>query len=175
MCLDNKLSQKDRKIITDQIGQDGITVYKVVAVTSKGHYPPASHTLIPYDDGLNEAIQTQINVGDGKEQSFYQTGFHFFQTKKEAEGYLEYMEDLVINHYEELVRWIDKGETFHKKYKVIECKIKKSWITMIGRQANTHSSMATVIVAKKAVFPKFRPKRKSKTSAPCGKREAVCV
>lgn len=153
MCLDSKMEPKERKEIINNIGKDGITVYKVVGVTSKGYYPPASHTLERYKNGMNEAIQTEVEAGRDS-TDLYQAGFHFYQTKEDAERYLEYMEDLVRNSYKAVSREVDyHNEIFRKKYKVIECTVKKSWITMIGRQANSHSSSATVIVVKKAIFP----------------------
>lgn len=153
MCLDSKWTKKEIKEITDEIGKDGITVYKVVGVTKKGYYPPASHTSTRYKNGLNEAIQSKVELSRQPE-NHYQAGFHFYQTEKDAKMFLGHLEDLVINSYYEVSREVDGcHEVFRKKYKVIECTVKKSWITMMGRQASSRLTMAVVIVAKKAIFP----------------------
>ncbi len=158
MCLDKKMSLEERKEITSLIGRKGIIVYKVVGFNGKKcYYPPAKNTTIPYKDGLNEAIAehvpTNIDI-----TNYYWAGFHFFAKKRAAIQYLEYLEDLVENHYKEVSQSskIDK-EIFYKKYKVIKCIIKKSWVMMVGKQvAGTNGRLQTVIVSKKAIFPEFK-------------------
>lgn len=156
MCLDSKMIVKERKEVTDEIGDDGISVYKVVGIDDEGYYPPVKYTKTPYANGINEAVKTQLNISH-KHRDHYQTGFHFYMTREIACQYLKYMEYLVADHHNSVLEQSEKdGERFHLKYKVIECKVKKSWITMVGRKVSRQwGQPEVVIVAKKAIFPKF--------------------
>lgn len=167
MCLRKILPLEDREKFINDIGEDGITVYKVVAIEKDGYYPVAKKTKTGYKDGLNEAIVSTISI----DMSFnsYDAGFHFYLSKEEAEAYFQYLHDLVDDDgWYQHVLYIakDEGETVHKQYRLVECIVKKEWITMIGQESsglnlsvgNTRwgkDDSATVIVSEKAIFPKF--------------------
>lgn len=139
MCL-NKITNK--KEITDTITEKGLKVYKVVEIRDGKYYPIYQHYTIPYKEGIDIA-QFYKNIST-KTIGFYKAGFHFFKTKKAADDYLKETHPIGLNI----------------KLKVIICNVKKSWITatgteiinkIIGRKYSTN-----VIVANKAVFPKFK-------------------
>ena len=157
MCLANKLDLEEKKEFTDKIDRKGIKVYKVVGVKDGEYYPPAKYTLIPYKSGVNLAVETTVFTVEGN--SKYTTGFHFYQTKSAAKDFLDYINDLVRDHWEDTSSAArHEGETLHKKHKVIESIVKKSWITTVGRQSsNNLSPLQMVIVAEKAIFPKKEP------------------
>lgn len=150
MCLEAKICPRDRKKIIDRIHRGGITVYKVVAFNDERYYPPARHTRTSYKDGVNYAIECKlVKMGWGKPD--YTPGFHFFMSKKAAEGYLTYLEWIISDNFHVTSRAVvEDGEILHQRYKVIECNVKKTWITTIGKEDGD-----IVIVAKKAIFPDF--------------------
>lgn len=77
----------------------------------------------------------------------YQAGFHFFLKKEDAEEYK---------------KWLVKGgwQFLNSNTKVIECKIKKSWITATGKNIlqidYTGPHYGKTIVTKKAIFPEYK-------------------
>lgn len=155
MCLHNKMTPEERKKIKDGIGREGIKVYKVVGISKGKYYPPAKKTKIPYEEGLDEAVQIRVRT-DADHRNNYLSGFHFFMSKNVAEIYFAYVENLVTeNHQRTSLNAIKEGETFRKKFTVIECIVKKSWITMIGEQLpGENFRKRSVVVSKKAIFPK---------------------
>ncbi len=186
MCLQRKSTKKDRKKITDGIPKTGMKVYKVVAVhvESGGYFPPYSvlNTItrkwirrIRYKKGLNEAkitrkIETTMRIGRTYEtecNGYYQAGYHFYTERKHARQAARFL----LKHYRETCdNHRLKEENFI--FKTITCTIKKSWITMIGKQYSIvrgeydcnpidKNTMLTIIVAKKALFPEIREKIKT--------------
>ena len=96
--------------------------------------------FFPFEEGINEANTSEkIEVWESHLSTHnyksYSSGFHFFKDKKAAE------------------------QAYNpEKLKVIKCIVKKSWITAVGEQHMT-GTKSTVIVAKKAIFPKCRGRR----------------
>lgn len=149
MCLKRILSKKKKKKIIDKIDGKGITVYKVVEAKEGKYYPPflAFNHQCPYEDGLNEARSSKIySIRSSKIYSIrgiqfmYNAGFHFFKTKAGAKR---------------LKNRLGK----YGSHKVVECTVKKSWITAIGTEQGydkdggwTAEDKEVIIVAKKAMF-----------------------
>jgi hypothetical protein len=145
MCLKTKLSIKEQNKITKDIGKEGIEVYKVVGIGVRGYHPLCIRNKGSYKEGIDEADGGSIyDFGIVS----YKAGFHFYLTKKDADKALvEVNHCFVLNQLAEFV--------FQGEYKVIKCIVKKSWITTIGED-NMSGIFATTLVAKKAIFPKFR-------------------
>ena len=155
MCLREKFSIIDRKAITDKIGSDGIKVYKVVGV-GDGYY---SSAFVPnqqmFDEGVNGADTShQIEIHGGS----YKSGFHLFKNRADAKHRLDDMNKLLETQRRfQLDRAAELGVETFDEYRVITCTVKKSWITMIGKDIkDSNHKLATSIIAKKAIFPKFR-------------------
>lgn len=162
MCLQKKKTlEQIKKFISEIPVKKGIKVYKVVGVEKKEYFPPVANTKISYKTGSNDAIQVPLGTYDNRNEE-YDAGFHFFVSRDAAETYLNYMENIVVIGYEgAALAAKDRGEIFYKKYQVIECIVKKSWITMIGVQpakSGFDAPERTVVVAKKAIFPAFSKK-----------------
>jgi hypothetical protein len=164
MCLQYKHSIKERKEVTDQIGKEGLAVYKVVAecTETKELIPPYSVlnspsrqwiSQKPYTEGLNEAC-TKMSIGEvqGREiKRIYRAGFHFYKQPAAAQNSADYLNRFFT------------GPNPVYIFKVITCTVKKSWITMIGREwgikdttyeIGSKEYAEVIIVAKKAIFPK---------------------
>lgn len=140
MCLETA----DRKEITDKIkksiGKDGIKVYKVVQLHSSKRYPLYQRTQTPFEVGINEAfITTRIKLGSYHAET-YQSGFHFWLKRKDAKDGLRGSDRI--------------------RLKIIECIVKKSWITATGMNEMYYDTiekkmmLGKTIVASKAIFPK---------------------
>jgi hypothetical protein len=164
MCLQYKHSIKERKEVTDQIGRKGLSVYKVVAesIETKECLPPYSifkpqNRRIkkqPYKEGLNEVSDDgywicNFPIPTVNKKHLYRPGFHFYKQPAAAQDTADYL---------------SKYFKFEYKFKVITCIVKKSWITMIGREWGIRDKVyewgnkdltEVIIVAKKAIFPKM--------------------
>lgn len=156
MCLTKVF--KNLKI-KDKIGKEGLKVYKVVVVRSGKYYPPYKNTRKSYAEGINKAemsaidfpvflygekasaegIKNRVIWGSGGK---YQAGFHFLLSKRKAQTLFKRMSSF----YNEF------------KFEMIECIVKKEWITTVGTEEvykiYDNKVYATIIVAKKAIFPK---------------------
>jgi hypothetical protein len=147
MCLIAKLSEDKKKKILDSIDKDGLKVYKVVVVEDDKYYPVYVDFVFPYKEKINKAKIGNLVSSNTKFN--YKSGFHFFKTKAAAKRFLKYRSDDCAKF------------RYHTKYKMITCTVEKSWITEIGQEYSYHTEdhigchrMETVIVAKKAIFPK---------------------
>jgi len=146
MCLATINSKEEIDEFKKTIPPEGITVYKVVNVYKEKYYPLFLYTSIPFRSGLNKANTTQKIRTDrwlkydnyiyqAYDNYIYQAGFHFFTNKEDAERY-------------------NKWHGLH--YKVIKCKIKKSWITSVGMNkiGEEIEEYGQTVVTNKAIFPK---------------------
>jgi hypothetical protein len=172
MCLQYKHSIKERKEVTDQIGKEGLKVYKVVAERTRDnkYLPPYSILNSPskqwvrherYLEGLNEAY-TKMRIGEIENKRLkriYRAGFHFYKQPAAAQNSADYLNKFYTGQDPEYI------------FKVITCTVKKSWITMIGREWGIRDSVyelgskehaEVIIVAKKAIFPKRTITKKRK-------------
>lgn len=152
MCLCEILEPKVRNEIKNSIGKDGTEVYKLVGVKNEKYYPlytgVAKCGKKPYKQGVNEA-NTDSTIGTFGLK--YKAGFHFIRDKKLAQKAIRAVR-----------KYFKKGtlnpSIFRGEYKVITCVVKKSWITQIGKE---HMAIemglenVPVMIAKKAIFPKF--------------------
>ena len=152
MCLAIKFSPEDLRDLTNLIPKEGKIVYKVVGVARGKYYPLASNTRIPFGvgpDSVNTSESLDIEWGQR-----YKAGFHFFQIKKEAEALLGLIRRrFKIQEENKNIRsnMRKANELIRNEYKVIECKIKKSWVTSVGVDGVDSDSVA--IVTNKAIFP----------------------
>ena len=151
MCLNTKHTNQRKKFLTSDIDRKGLKVYKIVArhTASGKDYPLFSiiNTITrrkPYKEGLNEANTSRIlDAGMGWNSFQYVSGFHFYREQKAATEMIKYIvgmkRDIVRRNYE---------------LKIVECIIKKSWITAVGTEDGILGiEEQTVIVSKKAIFP----------------------
>jgi hypothetical protein len=152
MCLTTKFSLEGLKELLDLIPKEGKVVYKVVGVARGKYYPVAVKTRTPFKVGSDSAdTHEPIITSYGHK---YKAGFHFFQIKKEAEETLQLIRYRTKNiKRNKIVRsnMREANELIRKEYKVIECRIKRSWVTAVGLDGADSDSVT--IVAKKAIFP----------------------
>ena len=102
-----------------------------------------------YQEGLNNADTEKSCRTEKKtrkylfftktEETQYQSGFHFWQRKKDA---LKYKKSVFRN----------KDHICHME--IIECQINKKDITAVGKE--TMFSKGIVFVTDKAIFPKYK-------------------
>jgi outer membrane receptor for ferric coprogen and ferric-rhodotorulic acid len=142
MCIEYKLTTDKKKKILDKIGREGIKVYKIVRHGDWGHYPIYRNKQTPYEEGVNTAQRIQIVSWDAVS---YMSGFHFYMNKYAAKMTLKY-------------EWEDMDDGY--QYKIIECIVKKSWVTTIGEEYifnddGRYQDLTQVIITKKAIFPVF--------------------
>lgn len=141
-------------LIDKDIDTKEITVFKMVGVDGEQIFPACKKTHIPLTKGINEAdTSTMLNVGGGfsvGKGTLYNAGFHCFINKEDAEEFktelLKYIDEdkeFIIEHAKE------DGETIRDEYKVIECTVKKEWITAIGLEEGVGKQQAECIVADK--------------------------
>lgn len=146
MCLRTIDKLKRVKKIKDAIGRDGIKVYKVVHIGHDAYYPLHQNTGCPFKEGRDEAV-TINKILSYSSDKFYQAGFHFWVKVADAKKHLK---DLNTSRARACLNWnMNQGP-----FQIIECIVKKSWITSTGRDITTKGKHAA-IVAKKAIFPKF--------------------
>ena len=144
MCLRNKLTNKEQKKILDKIDRKGIKVYKVVVEALKGEHPQSQRRwegykspytnvgMTIYEDGINVAKQQKINtLADYNET--YTSGFHFYKSKSAAEK-TAYRFNLRLENLSKS----NFGLILGHQYTVVECIVKKSWITTIGEEQVTN-------------------------------------
>ena len=153
MCLAIKWSQKEKnKFLDDQDFVDGmITVYKVVGVEDNIYYPVCQDTRIPYDIGVSKADTTR-DCEDSRERR-YSSGYHFFYEKSRANEVLEHIKKWDSDPKKRAAsekKLNDDGEVLRDEYKVVKCKVKRSWIADIGTQER---KIMITLVTKKAIFP----------------------
>ena len=104
------------------------------------YYPIWQNNEIPFKTGIDEAIITkkiQTCTWINSCYLIYKSGFHFWTNKEDAEKYKEWQECWHFN-----------------SYKVIECTIKKSWITAMGKNEIDVNLYGQTVVTNKAIFPK---------------------
>ena len=147
MCLASVSDIEVKKKIKSTIPKEGMKVYKIVGVRDGKYYQLFRDKRAWYEEGTNTAHIEKIHASSYYK---YDTGFHFFTSKEVADNYAAH-----ISHLHK------RGELnpslFQGKYAVIECIVKKSWVTEMGMQWIKGISRR-VLVAKKAIFPKFEEK-----------------
>jgi hypothetical protein len=129
MCLERMFTKKERNEVLDKLPNE-FTVWKVITDWGVGH-----RNMYGFDRYTTDCFHMPIHAGEMQFKTniikgygnSYRGGGHFWLRKKDAE------------------EWI-----YGKFEKIIRCKIKKEWITNMGKQNNE-----IVVVAKKAIFPKY--------------------
>jgi len=147
MCLKTLSSKKEINEFKKTIGPKGITVYKVVRKEDGKYHPLFKYAFIPFKLGLNKAnITEKIELGDWLEEGnqTYQSGFHFWVNKKNAENNKKWLKNTYNNE------WCSDS------YEVIECIIKKSWITYMGMNHMKDNLYGQTVVTNKAIFPEYK-------------------
>lgn len=140
MCLKYFMNSEDKKKLIDNIGRSGLKVYKIVRVMGSGGVYSPPYRTGHYKMGVNIAPYQDILIGDVLNK--YKAGFHCFKTKAAAKRLSNALKR--------------SGVTT----KVVQCIVKKSWITEIGKEWGYQDGTITfardevVIVAKKIIFPK---------------------
>lgn len=138
MCLESVDKIKVQNKIKNTFPEGEFVVYKLVEVKSNGYYPSFRASFGKYKEGMNSAhIIGVIFINN----DMYIPGFHFWITKKAAEKNKEHMEKYAYSD---------------EKYVVIECKIKKEWITTTGQNDTSCDQPARAIVTDKAIFPAYK-------------------
>jgi len=132
-----------------------------VAYDNGDYYPIAKHTRTPFKVGVNEAdTSVELDIANDVTQK-YNSGFHFFTTKKGAKLFLEGVEERVRMYAAEIARHAEEdGEQLRVDFVIITCTVKKSWITTVGSDGIGYDIFGKAIVAKKAIFPWSRKKKK---------------
>ena len=146
MCLKNTFSEEKIQEFLNNIGDNGITVYKVVWIADDDHcYPIFKNRHVAYRNGIEEAYQANRCEADNGTE--YDSGFHFYLRKVAAERFLHYI-------YKQRNREIYPG-----RHKIVSANVKREWITTVGREAAisenlmlTVRAVETVVVAKIAYF-----------------------
>lgn len=159
MCLRSKFTKKLKKEFLDTIHREGLTVYKIVGIGVSNYFPPCKRTKEPYAEGIVEA-DTSISI-EMYNSSKYKAGFHFYVSLEDAKWGLSLVRGSIKNSLQVNIKDAKaRGEKIRNNYTVIECVAKKSWITAVGKDTMAGHSNCTVLVAKKAIFPKFSRKNK---------------
>ena len=152
MCLSRKFALDDLRDLLNLIPKEGRVVYKIVGVARGKYYPVAINTRTPFKVGSDSADTHESVLSLYGEK--YKAGFHFFQIKEEAEETLRLVrrrsKDTKANKSVR-ANMREANELLRKEYKVIECRIKKSWVTAIGVDGIDGEDIT--IVTKKAIFP----------------------
>jgi len=139
MCLHFINSDKIQNKIKDTIPEDSLKVYKVVEIKDGKYHPVFQHTGVPFEKGMNEAkTYSPVVPFQG---GVYQAGFHFWLTKKTAKECRIFLSKKMLS-----------------KFAIIECEIKKEWITTIGTNAIHCFLTRRTIVTDRAIFPAFKEK-----------------
>ena len=148
MCLKFKCDRKTRIEKLKDVGREGVKVYKVVADSISYQEYSAPYQWIKYHNGINHASCHKLHLSNIGLTGTYQSGFHFFLRRKDAEGLKRYFE-------------LSQSST-RRMTRIIECIVKKSWITDIGFEVAYDDNgyidiqnATEVIVAKKAIFPDY--------------------
>jgi len=123
MCLHRKFIGKEKKNFFKNLpDEEYITVYKVVRKEGGKYFPMYYKQGGCFEAGVNQDKQKWYRFILTEKSQFYRAGFHFY---------------------------VDLSSTKHEKY-VLECKIKKEWITAVGY--DFRDQHLTVITGK-AIFP----------------------
>jgi hypothetical protein len=152
MCLNRRFSFKDQGDLINLIPKEGKIVYKVVGVAKGKYYPIVSNTRTPFRVGIDSADTSEPLETEWNQR--YKAGFHFFQIKKEADELLSLIRRrFKLQKTNKTVRsnMRKANELVRNEYKVIECRIKKSWVTAVGVDGVDSDSIT--IVTNKAIFP----------------------
>lgn len=153
MCLKSISKPERRKEFIKKIGKEGLKVYKIVGVTNGEYHPVIMHIMAAYKTGVNEAdTTTSIPINGYCESERYQAGYHFWLERKSAQKYLDDLYRLIKNDR------LKKG-VFRGPYELIECIVKKSWITAMGEDETDTWDREESLVSKNAIFPD--PKEKN--------------
>ena len=152
MCLDRRIPLNDMRDIINLIPKEGKIVYKVVGVATGKYYPLVSNTKTPFGVGSYAADTSEtLLTGWGGN---YKAGFHFFQVREGAEKLLNLVRERFENTKKNRRVHADmrnKNELVRSRYKIIECRIKKSWVTAMGIDGVDGEDIT--VVTKKAIFP----------------------
>lgn len=130
MCLDNVYEKKQKEQALKRL-PDEFWGWRICMKATKlsrkktGYYPWAQRSQLRFRAGLNKAIQERIGF-----RYSYLSGFHFLLTKKNIKRWHP---------------WYEKDG-----YRRMHCRIKKKWITAIGKQQGL-----LCVVVSKAIFPKY--------------------
>ena len=136
MCLNSVKSDTILNKIKDTIPEDGLKVYKVVEVKDDKYHPLYQNRYISFAEGENRAY-TRLNIM-AFTMEYYRSGFHFWLKKEDANRNCTILCRTYRYNF--------------KKFKVIECIVKKEWITAVGKNTLCEN-LRTAIVACKAIFP----------------------
>ena len=123
MCLRTKLSIKDKKaFLADK--SEWIKVYKEIDSFLEDKWKAAFISYFYYDSGLNICPKPKSKISCGNAATQYTPYYHFYANRPKH----------IWNH------------------RLITCYVKKSWISTIGKEG---VSLSTVVVARKAIFPTY--------------------
>ncbi len=163
MCLRNKIDKTELQEFKNTIPKDGLVVYKIVGIGRGDFFPVHINTREPYKVGLEEADTShEIELYD--DESLYRSGFHFYVEMKDAKNDLLHIRGMLKDD----LAWMRKHarqlkKQLRKNYTIIECVVKKSWITNKGKDGCRYLKTFDTVVAKKAIFPKFSRKKYEKS------------
>lgn len=147
MCLTILDGEKKRNKIKNSIPEEGLKVYKLVGVKYGKYFPILMHDIGVFTEGVNKAI-TSGRLYSFNQNRHYVAGFHFWMSRKSAEKYLEKIMRLKV-------AGSLNPKMIHELYEIIECIVKKSWVTATGKDGQD-GYKRNALVAKKAIFPKFK-------------------
>lgn len=144
MCLKLLNSERKTKELKDSIPPEGLKVYKVVCKRNNEDYPLYQNMFTPFVKGRNKADTTDMITMTSLHNVSYQAGFHFWLNKKDAK---------------EHKKVLTEKEPYYiaGRIAIIECMIKKSWITDTGENEifvnRNEKMMGKTVVTDKAIFP----------------------
>lgn len=149
MCVKTLIPKKNKDRIINKITKNGKKVYKAVRVIDGKYYPLFQNYNTPYNEGVMDADQEAMESLSWRENfKQYKAGFHFWLHKKDADTIVKDLRD--SQGRSSLRKQFVNGE-----FKVIQCIVKKSWVNILGID-ETMDIEGKVLVAKRAIFPKFR-------------------
>jgi hypothetical protein len=173
MCLGFSMNETTLKSILENMGDGYITVYKIVDKRTDGYYPPYANRNVPYKDGENVA-DTSKDISYGMIPRYanspdtYKSGFHFIRNRERADLILRILkqraEDAELRNKKMGTSYIPKtADSRIPNFALIECKVKRDWISTMGPELlpieePSRHDIYTVVVADKAIFPKFKAK-----------------
>lgn len=143
MCLMTIKSVKEKKEFIDSIPAiKGLKVYRIIR---KYHdednkmlrYVPVFHH-IRLKEGLNRANTERTLGTESAVEKTYESGFHSFLRKEDADIYIE--------------------DTFcREEAKVVECIVKKAWVTTLGQNPTLldNGQLMDCVVSSKIFIPKL--------------------
>jgi len=133
MCLARVFDKKERDAVLDKL-PDEFTVWKIICDWGKSKAEKENRYTTDCRGMTIHGgeVRFKTNTIESIDGQVYRGGGHFWLYKQDAEWWRYF-------------RW-PKNEY----EKIIRCRVKKEWITNMGRQLDR-----TVVVVKRAVFPKY--------------------